>query len=104
MAQGWFPKFAPIAAASSGDNSLVAAVTGRRIRVLAFSLHFSGTVDAKFQSASTDLTGLFYGTAGVQAQGAYSEVGLFETAAGEALELNLSAATAVGGYVVYCEV
>jgi hypothetical protein len=104
MTAGWPIKFAPIAAAGSGDNSLVAAVTGKRFRVHAFALSFAGTVDAKFQSAASDLTGLFYGVANNQVVAPYCEEGLFQTAVGEALELNLSAAIAVGGYLVYSEV
>jgi hypothetical protein len=104
MSLGWFPKYAAISAASSGANSLVAAVTGKKLRVLAFNLSFSGSVNAKFTSAANDITGLFYGAAAAQAVGPFSEAGLFETAAGEALGVNLSAATAVGGYLVYAEV
>lgn len=102
------PTVTPIAASSSGDNELVAAQTGKRIRVIAYKLSFSGTVNAKFRSATTDLTGLIYGVAAKDSDAPhYSEAGLrnppgqFETAPGEALNLNLSGATAVGGYLVW---
>lgn len=97
-------KFAKIAAASSGANEVVAAVTGKKIRVLGYLLSSAGTVNAKWQSASTDLTGLHYTVANVQVPVAFSPVGHFETASGEALNLNLSGAVAVGGYLVYVEV
>lgn len=105
------PKTVAIAAANSGAaNMLVAAVTGQVIRVLAYKLSFSGTVNAKFQSgAATDLTGLIYGTAAKdsnsprlpQAGTQGRPVAQFETAAGEDLTLNLSGATAVGGWLMY---
>jgi len=99
------PKFAPIAASSSGDNTVVAAVTDKKIRVLAFRLSCNGAVNAKFQSDTTDLTGLLYmDAAGKGEVGPFCPVGLFETASGIALQLNLSGAVAVGGYVVYVEV
>lgn len=98
---------APITASAGGDNTVVAAVAGYSIRVLAFVLTFSAAVNAKFKSgASTDLTGLLYGigtgpppiTAEVPGEVAR---GLFQTQKGEALVLNLSGAVAVGGFVVY---
>lgn len=99
---------APIAASSSGDNTLVAAAAGKAIRVLNYKLSFGGTVNAKFKSgASTDLTGLLYGAAAVNVGSEplrWSEgrmAPLLETAAGEALVLNLSGAVAVGGHVTY---
>jgi len=100
------PKFEVIAASSSGDNTLVAAVATKQIRVLAFRVNGSAAVNWKFQSETGgDITGLFYCAAAGQGEiGAYSPVGLFETVAGEALQLNLSAAVAVGGYLVYIEV
>jgi len=98
------PKFAKIVASSSGDNSIVALVSGKKIRVLRWGLASNGTVNVKFRSNTTDVTGPRYLTQFASAGGAYCPVGIFETAAGEALNLNLSAAVAVGGELVYCEV
>jgi len=100
------PKFAKVAAASNGDNTIVAAVTSKKIRVLGGKLSFSGTVNAKWQSGAsgTDLTGLTYGVANVVDNLPFNPVGHFETASGILLNLNLSGAVAVGGYVVYVEV
>ena len=98
------PKFAAIAASSSGDNSVVSAVTGKKIRVLAYALVASGAVNAKWRSATTDKTGLLYLVANTGVATANSPVGLFETAVNEALNLNLSGAVAVGGHLVYIEV
>lgn len=104
------PTTAVIAASSSGDNEVVAAVTGRKVRVLAFHLSFGGTVNAKWKSGtSTDKSGLLYGVAATQVAGRahvpapsqQTPPFMFETAAGEALNLNLSGAVAVGGWVTY---
>lgn len=100
------PKFAKIAASSSGDNTLVAAVTSKKIRVLAYNFIANGTVNAKFQSgaAGTDLTGLKYCVANMGICAPFSPTGWFESASGVLLNLNLSAGVAVGGELVYVEV
>lgn len=100
------PKFAKIAASGSGNNTIVAAVTSKKIRVLAYNFMSEGTVNAKFQSAAggTDLTGLSYLIANTGKVAPFNPVGWFETVAGELLNLNLSAAVAVGGELVYVEV
>lgn len=98
-----------INASSSGDNQLIAGVTGRRIRVLGYVLSFSGTVNAKFTDgpAGTALTGLLYGAADVVVSAPAvppvvgSSQGWFATSQGNDLTLNLSAGTAVGGHVLY---
>lgn len=99
------PKFAPIAESSSGANEVIAAVTAKKIRVLSFNLMASAAVNAKWQSAATDLTGLsYFSAAGGGISVPFNPLGLFETLAGEALNLNLSGAVAVGGSLVYVEV
>lgn len=98
------PKFAAISAASSGDNTAVAAVTSKKIRVLSYSLVADGAVTARFQSDTTDLTGAmsFAENGGISC--AFSPVGHFETAAGVALQLNLGGAVGVRGHLTYVEV
>jgi hypothetical protein len=100
------PKFAAIAASSSGNNTLIAAVTSKKIRVLAVAFMANGTVNAKFQSGAggTDLSGLFYMVANTGAALPYNPAGWFETASNTLLNLNLSAAIAVGGCITYIEV
>lgn len=100
------PKFAAISASTSGNNTLVAAVTSKKIRVLAVYLTANGTVNAKFQSGAsgTDLTGLAYEVANSGLVLPFNPVGWFETASNTLLNLNLSAAIAVGGSIVYVEV
>jgi hypothetical protein len=101
------PKFAAISASTSGDNTIVAAVTGKKIRVLAYNLMGAGAVNARFQTAAAGayLTGLKYiAAAGGGISAAFNPVGWFETAAGDLLNLELSGAVAVGGEIVYVEV
>ena len=95
---------AAVAASASGNNQIVAAVTGKVIRVKRFAL-FQGVATAqnvKWRSGNNDLTGLMYGPLAVgRLAEDRSDEFLFDTNPGEALNLNLSAATAVGGYVIY---
>ena len=98
------PKFASVAASSSGANAIVAAVTGKRIRVVSAFLMANGSVNGKWQSASTDITGLAYLIVNVGYVLPFNPTGWFQTAAGEALNLNLSAAIAAGGCLTYVEV
>lgn len=95
------PAFKAISASDSGDNVIVAAVAGKRIRVLRWGLTAKGEVDAKWRSGSADVTGERPLTKYASAGGAYCPVGVFETAPGQALNLNLSAAVAVGGELTY---
>jgi hypothetical protein len=102
------PKFAAIAASSSGSTNIVALVGGKKIRVLRYSLNAAGAVNAKFVSnggSPSDLTGLKYAPgAGPFGGAAYCPLGLFETAVGEPLAINLSGAVGVGGELTYVEV
>lgn len=100
------PKFKAVSASSAGNNTLVAAVTGKKIRVLAGLLYAAGTVTATIQTAAggTALTGAFPLLAQVGFQVPYCPLGNFETVAGELLNLNLGGAVAVTGWLVYIEV
>jgi hypothetical protein len=99
------PKFAIVSESSSGDNEVVAAVALKKIRVVAWDVVVNAAVNFKWRTAATDITGLYY----MPGQGAglarsFNPVGYFETVAGEALNLNLSGAVAVGGVITYVEV
>lgn len=87
--------------ASSGANELVAAATGAKYRVVALAIIATTAVSAKFQSASTDITGTFPlgATGGFVLP--FNEHGWFETASGEALNLNLSSAVSTGLQLQY---
>ena len=99
--KGKYPvQFAKISTASSGATAVVAAVTDNRIRVLSVLLVAGASVSVKWQSAATDLTGLM----AIASSGGYSqesEVGLFETAPSEALNINLSGNVQVSGVITY---
>lgn len=101
------PKFAKITASSSGATTIVAAVTSKKIRVLGWEVSVNAAVNFKWQShvTPTDLTGLYYNSAqGGGVARSFNPVGWFETVSGEALDINLSGAVAVGGSLVYVEV
>ncbi len=98
-------KFASVDVASSGDNSIVALVAGKEIRVISYVLVASGGANTLFWNSSVG--GPLSGGMGLADTGgisANSNTGLFATVAGEALELNLSAATSVDGHISYIEV
>lgn len=98
---------APITASASGDNTIVAAVTGKKIRVKGYAItNGAATANSvKWRSGTTDISGLYFSAAAlgpiIVHDLAPSGDFYFETVAGQALNLNLSAATAVGGAVQY---
>lgn len=98
------PQYAAIAAATGGNNTLVAAVTGKSIRVIGVVLVASGganTVRFESDADGTALTGQMDLAADGQLVSGYNPAGWFETVAGELLNLELANATAVAGYLVY---
>ena len=100
-------QYAVIAAAGAGDNTLVAAVTDKKIRVLSAVLVASGganTVRFESGAAGTALTGLMDIGDNGQLVMNLNGFGWLETAAGALLNLELSAATLVAGALVYEEV
>lgn len=99
-------KFAKIDAATSGDNTLVAAVAGKKIRVISLLLVSSGTVNVRFESGAsgTALTGQMNLIANTGFSMNWNPGGWFETAAGSLLNLELSGATSVDGSLSYVEV
>lgn len=100
------PKFAAIDAATSGNNTIVAAVTGKKIRVLSAFVVAAGAVTARFESGAdgTALTGQMSLAANGGFVLPFNPVGHFETAAGVLLNLELSGAVSVDGSVTYVEV
>jgi hypothetical protein len=98
------PVFAVIDAATSGDNTIVAALgASTKIRVLQVCLVAAGSLTARFESGAsgTALTGQMSLIAGTPLVTPYCPLGLFETAANTLLNLELSAATSVDGWIVY---
>ena len=100
------PKFVALSASALGTNIVVGTVSAKRIRVVQWIATTKAAVDFKWQShGGSDLTGLFYSSgAGGGAGGAYNPLGHFQTGTAEALDINLSVATTVGGSLVYVEV
>ena len=101
------PKYAAIDAASSGDNTIVSAVSGKKIRVIAGHLTMTGTaVTIRFESGAggTALTGQMTPLQGTSISLPFCPVGHFETAAGSLLNLELGGAQSVDGWLVYVEV
>lgn len=100
------PKFAAIDAASSGDNTLVAAVVGKKIRVLSLFLVAAGTVTTRFEDGAggTALTGQMNVTTNSGFSLPFNPVGWFETSANTLLNLELSGAVSVDGCLTYVEV
>lgn len=97
------PQFSTIVASAGGATTIVAAQAGQRIVVLCWDLVASAAVNVKWQShvTPTDLTGLYYLATNGGAAVAFSPVGHFRTLVGEALDLNLSSAVAVGGSLTW---
>jgi hypothetical protein len=97
-------KMAKIDHAASGDNTIISAVAGKKIKVYAVVLVVSGAVNCKWKSGSNDISGdmNFNG----KGEGYSQDINppaflLVNTNVNEALILNLSAAVAVDGYVCY---
>ena len=100
------PLYSTIVASSSGATQIVAAVSSKKIRVLALQVIANAAVNVKWQShvTPTDKTGLAY----LAGNGGYvlpfNPAGWFETISGEALDINLSGNVAVGGSLTYVTV
>lgn len=100
------PKYAIIDAASSGNNTLLAAVTDKKIRVLSLLLVAAGTVAARFESAAdgTALSGQMNLVANSGFTLPFNPVGWFETGSNALLNLELGGAVSVDGCLTYVEV
>jgi hypothetical protein len=101
------PKFAVIDAATGGDNTLVAAVASKKIRVVSLYLVASGGANtARFESGASGTAKS--GQMSIAANGIlvlpYNPLGWFETGTNTLLNLELSAATSVDGGLTYVEV
>jgi hypothetical protein len=97
-------RFAQVDTSTSGDQTVVAAVAGKRILVCALVLNPAAETDLVFKSGSTEIVDLggFRGTDEPPGLGlSFSPHGYFETAAGQALVMNVNGAVAVRGFVNY---
>jgi hypothetical protein len=101
------PKFAVIDAATGGDNTLVAAVASKKIRVTSLYIVASGGANTvRFESGASGTAKS--GQMSIAANGIlvlpYNPQGWFETGTNTLLNLELSAATSVDGGLTYVEV
>ena len=96
--------FVNVAAAQTASQ-VVAAVTGKRIRVLAVALVTGGTATtAVFNSAADAISMTFQNAANGGAVLPHNPIGWFETDAGEALTVTTGAGSTTGIQVVYVPV
>lgn len=94
-----------VIAGTSGDNTLVAAVTGAKIKVLSYYFVINGAGTVRFESGAggTALTGVMTAADEQTFQDSNPEFGCFETAAGALLNMELATSSA-NGYLNYVEV
>lgn len=99
-------KHVALDAATSGDNTLVAAVDGKRILVTSLFLVSAGTVNVRFESGAggTALTGQMNLVANTGFALNFNEYGWFKTEKGTLLNLELSGSVSVDGSLSYIEV
>ena len=100
-------KHAVIDHATSGNNTIVAAVAGKKILVTGYTLVAAGAVTVRFESGAdgTALTGQMSFAANGGAVNAYNPGGVFApTATNTLLNLELSGAVSVDGHLTYVEI
>lgn len=91
---------APIILGNSG--TVVAGVAGKRIRVFGMATVALAAVGVKLQSNATDISGVLSLAAnGGVVWGHSGTVPWCETAVGEALNINMTLATTLGGVLIY---
>jgi hypothetical protein len=90
-------------ASSSGSNAVLAAPgsTSVAIRVLGVAVVTTSAISVKFQSASTDISATWPLAANGGLVLPFTEHGWFQCAGGEALNVNLSGASATGVHILY---
>ncbi len=97
-------KFASVAAANSGDNQIVAAVTSKKIRVLSYVLVADAAEVVQWQDASGNKSGTMSLAANGGIVAGWNPNGWFETTSGERLDLNNVGGADVDGHLSYVEV
>jgi len=103
---GRYPaKRAVINEVTAASNEIVAAVPGKKIVVMSVMVQALNAQVLTWQTAASALSGaMAFSTSDLIYTHDGSESGLFETVAGEALNLLSGAATQVSGYLTYIEV
>lgn len=96
-------KRAVVNTATSGDQQVVAAVTSKRITVVAFFLVVAAAVSVKWRSATSDISGPMPFAANGGIAPGFNPTGWVQTASGAALNINLSGNVQVSGAISYIE-
>ena len=87
--------------ADATRNEAIAAVAGKKIRVLSYLLNAAGGEnDVTFESGAVALTGAMEVANNASVHASFNG-GVFETTAGVALNITQSAATLVAGHITY---
>ncbi len=96
-------QYAKIDAAGSGDNTLVAAVSGKKIRVMSLFAVASSAVTVAFESGAsgTALTGQMNVGANGSIVMPFNPDGWFETVAAALLNMELGGGVSVDGCLTY---
>ena len=96
---------AAVSKATAASHEIVAAKSGYKIRLHGYLLVAAGAVNVTWQSASTALTGAMTMATGVPNSSppanSFDSLHPLETAYGEALNLLLSGAVQVSGWIVF---
>lgn len=92
-----------VSCATSGDNTLLAASTGNKIRVHSYVLVADTSVTVAFESGAsgTALTGDMKLAAGVPLVAPFQREGYFDCTVAELLNLELGGAVQVSGHLTY---
>src|SRR3990167_9287457 len=95
-------KFAAVSATVDGDNTVVAAVAGKKIRVISYNLCARAAGLVTFKSSTTSTLGTLDLLAQTPAEfGGGARAPAFETVAGELLNFNVAAGVDVLGHLAY---
>lgn len=87
-----------------GDTTVVAAVSGKRIRVLGLAFAVGAADNVTFKSGSTALSGAIELLADSPYILPFTRFGWMETATGEALVFTVGATAGIDGHISYAEV
>jgi len=98
-------KFAVIDETDAGDKEIVAAVAGKKIRVLSYVIIASATSTVRWESGpgGTALTGSMSLSTIKSTESSCSVIGCFQAVAGESLSLETTGAVSFDGHLTYIE-
>ncbi len=101
---GIYPvKFATFSENTAATNVIIAAVAAKKLRILSLVVSCGGGANSiNWESGTTDISGVM----SFADDGGYSmahDMGILQTAVGEAFSLTQTAATVVSGHLTYVE-